>query len=112
WIMEQDVAEPAEIDNAIRWTIGFRLATMGPLELIDFGGLDTWLSLLNNLMPTLCHSRGSFTIPFHRVCPGVLWTKSGEEYFEWGSDFPSRSAAERIRQRDSNLLSLLRLFHR
>ena len=112
WIMEQDVAELADIDNAIRWTIGFRLATMGPLELIDFGGLDTWLTLLQNVLPSLSDSKVPSTILSDKVARGALGTKSGQGFFEWGSGFPSRSTVERTRERDSNLTSLLNLFYK
>jgi 3-hydroxybutyryl-CoA dehydrogenase len=111
WIMEQDVAELEDIDNAIRWTIGFRLATMGPLELIDFGGLDTWLSLLHNVMPSLSNSKVPSTILSDKVARGALGTKSGKGFFDWGSGFPSRSTVERMRERDSNLIALLKILH-
>jgi len=39
-MIEQGIATPADIDAAVRFGFGFRYATMGVVEFIDFGGLD------------------------------------------------------------------------
>jgi 3-hydroxybutyryl-CoA dehydrogenase len=39
-MIEQGVATPEDIDTAVRYGFGFRYATMGVVEFIDFGGLD------------------------------------------------------------------------
>jgi 3-hydroxybutyryl-CoA dehydrogenase len=39
-MIEQGIATPADIDAAVRYGFGFRYATMGVVEFIDFGGLD------------------------------------------------------------------------
>lgn len=40
-MVEEGVATPAEIDKATRFGLGFRFASMGVLEFIDYGGFDT-----------------------------------------------------------------------
>ena len=39
-MIEQGIATPEDIDAAVRYGFGFRYATMGVVEFIDFGGLD------------------------------------------------------------------------
>ncbi len=39
-MIEQGLATPEDIDAAVRYGFGFRYATMGVIEFIDFGGLD------------------------------------------------------------------------
>lgn len=39
-MVEQGVATAEDIDNAVRSGFGLRFATMGPLEFVDWGGLD------------------------------------------------------------------------
>lgn len=39
-MIEEGIASPEDIDKAVRVGFGIRYATMGPLEFIDWGGLD------------------------------------------------------------------------
>ena len=39
-MVEQGVATPEEIDRAVTTGLGIRFATMGPIEFVDWGGLD------------------------------------------------------------------------
>ncbi|MBL8376252.1 MAG: 3-hydroxybutyryl-CoA dehydrogenase [Burkholderiales bacterium] len=39
-MVEEGTATPEDIDHAVRYGFGFRYANMGPVEFIDFGGLD------------------------------------------------------------------------
>ena len=39
-MVEQGVAKAEDIDSAVRCGFGLRFATMGPLEFVDWGGLD------------------------------------------------------------------------
>lgn len=40
-MVDEGVATPAEIDTATRYGLGFRFASMGVLEFVDYGGNDT-----------------------------------------------------------------------
>ncbi|MBL4758129.1 MAG: 3-hydroxybutyryl-CoA dehydrogenase [Rhizobiales bacterium] len=39
-IVEENVASVEDVDKAVRYGLGLRFATMGPIEFIDWGGLD------------------------------------------------------------------------
>lgn len=49
-LIENGVAEPADIDKALKFGPAFRYATTGQLEVADFGGLDIWCVVGDNLL--------------------------------------------------------------
>jgi 3-hydroxybutyryl-CoA dehydrogenase len=49
-LLDEGVASPEAIDSAIRGSMGFRLAAVGPAEVYDFGGLDLQLRVFQNLV--------------------------------------------------------------
>ncbi len=77
--VEAGVAEPADIDKAIRVGLGYK---MGPLELIDLIGLDTQIRLCDALYPVTLDPRVSAPPLLRRkVAAGHLGRKSGRGFF-------------------------------
>ncbi len=56
-MVEEGVASPAEIDEAVRLGFGIRYATMGLIEFIDWGGVDILYYASNYLKDALPDSR-------------------------------------------------------
>ena len=52
-LYERGVADAADIDRAVRASIGFRLASIGPLLTMDLGGIKLWLAVYKNLINDL-----------------------------------------------------------
>src|SRR5262249_19372029 len=77
-LLEQGVATPEEIDSAIRGTVGFRFAVMGPLEVHDFGGLDIQLATYRNLVGEIRSDASAPAVLERLVADGRLGTKSGQ----------------------------------
>ena len=79
--VEAGVAEPADIDRAIKVGLGYK---MGPLELIDLVGLDTQVRLCEAFYPITLDPRAS-TPPLLRrmVAAGLLGRKSGRGFFTY-----------------------------
>lgn len=79
--VEAGVAEPADIDRAIKAGLGYK---MGPLELIDLIGLDTQVRLCEAFYPVTLDPR-SATPPLLRrmVAAGQLGRKSGRGFFAY-----------------------------
>ena len=106
-LLDRGVASAEEIDAAIRGTIGFRFAALGPLEIYDFGGLDIQLATYRNLVPQI---RGDTIIPAvieRLAADGRLGAKSGKGFY----DYPPERLAARRRRRDSLLLQLRKLWY-
>ncbi|MDW7710248.1 MAG: 3-hydroxyacyl-CoA dehydrogenase family protein [Deferrisomatales bacterium] len=105
-LLQAGVAEPEELDKAVRGSFGLRLAVVGPLETADMGGLDLWLRGLRSLYPHLDNSREPQEILREKVGRGDLGTASGAGFFRYGDE---ARAAER--SRDDRLLRLVRLLY-
>jgi 3-hydroxybutyryl-CoA dehydrogenase len=79
-MLEEGVASPADIDKALK--VGFNWP-MGPLELGDFNGLDTYLHILESLEGTL-GDRFKPTVTLRNlVAAGRLGRKTGQGIFQY-----------------------------
>lgn len=52
-LIEMGVAEPEDIDKALKFGPAFRYATSGQLEIADIGGLDIWCTVGDNLLSVM-----------------------------------------------------------
>jgi 3-hydroxybutyryl-CoA dehydrogenase len=80
-LVEQGVAEPADIDTAIKAALGY---PMGPLELLDLIGMDTQ-RLLCEAMHGLTHEPRATCPPLVRrmIAAGRLGKKTGRGFHEY-----------------------------
>ncbi|WP_375457874.1 3-hydroxyacyl-CoA dehydrogenase family protein [uncultured Enterovirga sp.] len=79
--VEAGVAEPADIDGAIKAGLGYK---MGPLELIDLIGLDTQIRLSEAFYPVTLDPRAAAPPLLRRmVAAGLLGRKSGRGFFSY-----------------------------
>ena len=77
--VEAGVAEPADIDTAIKVGLGYK---MGPLELLDLIGLDTQVRLCEAFYPVTLDPRAAAPPLLRRmVAAGLLGRKSGRGFF-------------------------------
>jgi 3-hydroxybutyryl-CoA dehydrogenase len=87
--VEAGVAEPADIDRALKAGLGYR---MGPLELLDMIGLDTQIRLCESFYPVTLDPRSAAPPLLKRmVAAGHLGRKSGRGFYvyEGGKMFGS-----------------------
>ena len=82
-IIEQGIAEPADVDKALKFGPAFRYATTGQLEVADFGGLDIWCIVGDNLLPVMDNSTQANPLLRSKVAEGKLGIKSGEGFFQY-----------------------------
>jgi 3-hydroxybutyryl-CoA dehydrogenase len=80
-LIEQGVADAADIDTALKFGPAFRYATTGQLEVADFGGLDIWLTVGDNLLAVMDASKAASPILRAKVEQGKLGVKSGEGFY-------------------------------
>jgi len=104
-LLSEGVADARDIDAAITAGPGFRWAFIGPIETADFGGLDTWKRVIDNLAPELGKRESAPDRIVEAVQEGNLGTKTGKGIYS----YTDVSVPEKIRERDTNFIRLLKL---
>lgn len=102
YLLKEDVASARDIDTAITAGPGFRWAFTGPIEIADFGGLDTWQRVFENVAPDLDQSVEAPEIIRELVEQGKLGTKSGEGIYQYDDMLVS----QKLNERDRNFIKL------
>jgi len=101
-LLADGVADTEEIDTVVKDGIGFRWAFVGPIETADFGGLDTWQRVMDNLAPELDKSEAAPAIIRERVEKGDLGTKTGAGIYSYAVT----SVEDRLQKRDEQFIRL------
>lgn len=104
-LVREGVASPAEIDMALKAGPGFRWAFLGALETADFGGLDIWQHVTENLFPELAQDTAPPEWLMNLVQQGHLGVKTGKGIFTYTeSDIPKL-----IQKRDEQFAELAKI---
>jgi len=85
-IVENGIAEPAEVDEAIKNSFGLRLPVLGPMENADLAGLDLVLAIHNYVLKHIEASPEPSPILKEKVERGELGFKTGRGFQEWPSE--------------------------
>ncbi len=104
YIVEQGIATPEAVDTAVKYSIGRRLATTGPLESADLGGLDIFCNIASYLNADLCNESGPSAMLKDAVKDNRLGAKTGTGIYDWTPE----SLAKIKRTREDNLVEWLR----
>ncbi|MEY9869020.1 3-hydroxybutyryl-CoA dehydrogenase [Peribacillus sp. B2I2] len=105
YLLKEGVANAEDIDTAITAGPGFRWAFTGPIEIADFGGLDTWQRVFDNVSPVLDQSKEAPVLIRDLVEKGKLGAKSGEGIFT----YEESTVSQKINERDRNFIKLGKL---
>lgn len=104
-LLKEGVADAREIDTVMKDGIGFRWAFVGPIETADFGGLDTWKRVIDNLAPELNASQKAPELIDELVEKGKLGTKTGSGIYSYADT----SVEEKWKQRDEQFIRLAKM---
>jgi 3-hydroxyacyl-CoA dehydrogenase len=104
-LLEEGVADAEDIDAAVTEGPGFRWPFLGPLAVADYGGLEVWQKVVENLVPHLGRSEVAPPAIAERVRRGDLGTKTGKGIYSYAG----ASVPDLVRQRDRRLVALLKL---
>lgn len=85
-LIEMGVAAPEDVDKAIKFGPAFRYATTGQLEVADFGGLDIWCVVGDNLLSVMDNAPCANSLLRQKVSEGKLGLKAGEGFFQYPAD--------------------------
>jgi len=82
-LLDEGVASAEAIDTITKWGIGYKLAVIGPLELLDVAGLDIYTSVASYLNKDLNASGEVSPTVTEKVAAGQLGIKTGDGLFSY-----------------------------
>ncbi len=85
-IVENGIADPATVDEAIKQGFGLRLPVLGPLETADMVGLDLTLAIHDYILKYLESSPGPSPLLREKVKGGELGFKTGQGFYSWPAE--------------------------
>ena len=107
-LYEKGIASAVDIDRAVKGSIGFRLASIGPLLTMDLGGVKLWLKVLQNLLPEIQSSTAPPEALVDLASQGHEGVKSGRGFYDYSSDSAKGKLDEVVRKRDQEFLQRLK----
>jgi 3-hydroxybutyryl-CoA dehydrogenase len=105
---EKGVASAADIDRAVKGSLGFRLASIGPMLTMDLNGIQLFARAYENMAPLL---NSTIEVPKSiqdMVTEGHVGIKSGRGYYDYDVDFSEGTFDEVIKRRDRDFLQRLK----
>src|SRR5215210_3996026 len=82
-LLDEGVASAEAIDTITKWGIGYKLAVIGPLELLDMAGLDIYTSVASYLNASLNASPDVSKTVTDKVAAGKLGIKTQGGLFDY-----------------------------
>lgn len=104
-VVEQGIASPEAVDQAITVGLGLRWAAGGPLRLMDLGGLATFHAIAAYLYRDLSAAQAPQRILADKVAAGETGVRAGRGFYA----YPAGCADAAIGARDARLFELLKL---
>ena len=95
-IVEHGIADAATVDEAIKNSIGIRLAVLGPIENADMVGLDLTLAIHDTVLKDLEDSPHPSALLQEKVNKGDLGFKSGKGFYDQWSPEAMKQVRERL----------------
>ncbi len=102
-LIEDGVISESDLDIAIFDGPGFRFSSSGLLKIMDFGGLDVWKVVLEELQPKIEAGNRSYEMINERVNRREVGVKTGKGFYE----YPGKGMDEHVVKRDQQLIKHL-----
>ena len=82
-LVEQGVIEPQDLDACVSWGIGYKLAVVGPMALLDMAGLDIYAAVAGYLNKELSNRTDVAPYIGERTAQRRLGIKTGAGIYEY-----------------------------
>lgn len=105
YLVDNDVISVEDIDKVMKYALGFRYACFGPLEIADFGGLDTFEHISKFLNPNLCNDTTISKSLVELVENNNYGIKNGKGFYDYSNGKDTKA----IQRRDELYLKLTKL---
>jgi len=105
-LLEDGIVSENDLEKAIFAGPGFRFSSSGLLKIMDFGGLDVWQVVLNQLQSEIESNVREYNSLQEKVETGNLGVKTSKGYFE----YPGKGLDQYVIERDRALVQQLKVF--
>jgi 3-hydroxyacyl-CoA dehydrogenase len=85
-LVDRGIIDPEGLDLNVRWGIGYKLAVIGPMELLDMAGLDIYNAVGSYLNQDLCTSGDVSRTIREKIEQGRLGMKTGGGMYDYTPD--------------------------
>jgi 3-hydroxyacyl-CoA dehydrogenase len=82
-LVDRGIIDPEGLDLNVRWGIGYKLAVIGPMELLDMAGLDIYDAVGSYLNQDLSTSGAVSSTIRDRIAQGKLGMKTGSGIYDY-----------------------------
>lgn len=97
YIVDQGIASVEDCDKVMKYALGIRYAALGPMEVVDHGGLDIHYNIATYLYKDLCDAKEPFSLLKENAENGNLGIKTGKGFY----DYSDGKDVEAIKFRDT-----------
>ncbi len=96
-LVEQGVVSQKDLDTCVKWGIGYKLAVIGPMRLLDMAGLDIYESVAGYLNKDLSTQGGVPSLITDLTARGALGMKTGDGLYSYGEGDVAAKRADIVR---------------
>jgi 3-hydroxybutyryl-CoA dehydrogenase/5-formyl-3-hydroxy-2-methylpyridine 4-carboxylate dehydrogenase len=97
-LVERGVIDPEDLDTCVSWGIGYKIAVIGPMALLDMAGLDIYKSVSSFLNADLSNRDDVAPMVLEKTNASKLGIKSGEGMFSYTPEQTKALQGERARK--------------
>jgi 3-hydroxyacyl-CoA dehydrogenase len=95
-LVDRGIVDAAGLDTNVRWGIGYKLAVIGPMELLDMAGLDIYKAVGTYLNPDLSTSGEVSSTILDLIDKGRLGMKTGGGLYDYTPEQINELRASRV----------------
>jgi 3-hydroxybutyryl-CoA dehydrogenase/5-formyl-3-hydroxy-2-methylpyridine 4-carboxylate dehydrogenase len=97
-LVERGVIDPEDLDTCVSWGIGYKIAVIGPMALLDMAGLDIYKSVSSFLNADLSNRDDVAPMVLEKTEASKFGIKSGEGMFSYTPEQTKALQSERARK--------------
>ena len=97
-LVERGVIDPGDLDTCVSWGIGYKIAVIGPMALLDMAGLDIYKSVSSFLNADLSNRGDVAPMVLEKTNASKFGIKSGEGMFSYTPEQTKALQGERARK--------------